>query len=147
MSKTLSYKGSMASGATTKICLATNKGKIGYRLKKFEAIPAAPGVGSSNHIIKIYNTVQSTVTSTVDFSDSDLLGLVWLRDNSDSNFAGAIESIIFDNELFNQDIYITHAETVGSEAASYYIELEAMPISDIESTMLTLKSLRTVASR
>jgi len=54
----------------------------------------------------------------------------------------------FDNEKFNQDIfiYIVDAEG-GTEPANYYIELETMSLSDLESTMMTLQSLRTLASR
>ena len=39
-----SYRGLMADGATLRINLRTNDGKTGYRIKKFEAIPNAPGV-------------------------------------------------------------------------------------------------------
>ena len=136
------FKGLMADNTQDTIALHTNDGSTGYRIVKFEAVPSAPGTGSSNHILKIYKTIQSATTSTIDFSDPTLIGSIWLRDNVDANYAGAIESIIFDNETFNQDIYITHVETVGTEACNYYIELEQVKLDLNESTVATLKDIR-----
>jgi len=141
------YRGLLADGGQDKIRLKTNKGEVGYRITKFEAIPSAPGSGSSNHILKIYKVSQSTPTSTIDFSDNTLIGSLWLRDNVDANYAGAIESIIFDNEIFNQDIFITHVETVGAETCNYYIELEQVMLNENQTTMATLQSLRQIAEK
>jgi len=138
-----SYRGLMADGATLRINLRTNDGKTGYRIKKFEAIPNAPGVGSSNHVLKIFKTEPTIVaSSTIDFSDQDLIGSLWMRDNVDANYVSTIESIIFDQEVFNQDIFITHVETVGSEGCNYFIELEQIKLTDNETTMATLQSIR-----
>jgi hypothetical protein len=142
MSKIKSFRGKIADNGQDKITLHTNDGSTGYRIKKFEAIPDAPGVGSSNHILKIYKTKQSSITSTFDFSDQVLIGSVWLRDNVDSGYVGAIESIIFDNEVFNQDIFVTHVDTVGTESTNYYIELEQFKLDLNDNTMATLKDIR-----
>ena len=57
------------------------------------------------------------------------------------------EIIIFDNEVVNQDIFINITDAAGATTPfNYYIELETMSLSDIETTMLTLKSIRTVTS-
>ena len=53
--------------------------------------------------------------------------------------------IIFDNEMFNQDIYI-NCSTIADDI-NYYIELERINLSDIETTKLTLQSIRTITSR
>jgi len=139
------FRGLIADGAQDIIVLHTNDGSTGYKIVKLEAIPSAPGSGSSNHILKIYKVSQSTKTSTIDFSDQTLIGSIWIRDNVDANYAGAIESIIFDNEIFNQDIYITHVETVGSETCNYYIELEQVKLDLSENTVATLKDIRNAA--
>ena len=55
--------------------------------------------------------------------------------------------IVFDNEVFNQDIYINTAATTGTIPVNYHIELETVALSATESTQLTLKNLRTIASR
>ena len=53
-------------------------------------------------------------------------------------------AVIFDDDVFNQDIYITHVETVGTEPCSYYIKLEQVKLSLDENTVATLKDIRNV---
>ena len=48
---------------------------------------------------------------------------------------------------FNQDIYVNITDISGSTVpANYYIELETIPLSDIQATQLTLKNIRTITS-
>ena len=56
------------------ISLHTNNGSTGYRIKKFEIIPEAPGGSSSvEHVLKIYSVAQTgTPDATVDMSDNTL---------------------------------------------------------------------------
>jgi len=55
-------------------------------------------------------------------------------------------TIIFDKEIFNQDIYITHTEAAGSAlACNYYIELEQVKLDLSENTVATLKDIRNAA--
>ena len=142
MGRIISFKGKISDGGQETIALQTNNGLIGYKITKFEAIPESPGTSSSNHILKIYKVKQDTVTSTIDFADNRLVGSLWLRDNIDANYVGAIESVIFDNEKFNQDIYVTHVETVGTKEVNYYIELEQSTLDLNEQTVATLKDIR-----
>ena len=142
MSRIISFKGTISDGGQDTIPLQTNNGSTGYKITKFEAITESPGTSSINHILKIYKVKQDTVTSTIDFADNRLIGSLWLRDNIDANYVGAIESVIFDNEKFNQDIYVTHVETVGTKAVNYYIELEQSTLDLNENTVATLKDLR-----
>jgi len=51
--------------------------------------------------------------------------------------------VIFDNQIFNQDIYITHTDTTGSRNINYYIELEVIPLDDAGAEYTTVKDLRT----
>ena len=140
--KLKSFRGSIADGAIQKIRLSTNNGLTGYKIKRFEAIPNAPGTGSSNHILKVYANVQTTTSGTIDFDNPQILASVWMRDNVDANYVGAIESIIVDNKVINQDIYVTHVETVSTEQCNFYLELEEMKLSIDEATVATLKDMR-----
>ena len=142
MGRIISFKGKISDGGQETIALQTNNGLIGYKITKFEAIPESPGTSSSNHILKIYKVKQDTVTSTIDFADNRLVGSLWLRDNIDANYVGAIESIIVDNKVINQDIYVTHVETVSTEQCNFYLELEEMKLSIDEATVATLKDMR-----
>ena len=53
---------------------------------------------------------------------------------------------VFDKEIFNQDIYLTHDENLGSLAVNYYIELEQVKLDLNENTVATLKDIRNVTA-
>ena len=144
----ISYKGQIAMGLQDKINLKTNKGKVGYKITKFQIISRTPGTtGSVEFVAKIYNKDQTgAISPVVDFTDSDLLACAFYQDRA--NASSNTETIIFDNKEFNQNIFITidDAES-GTIPCNYYIELETMDLSDIQTTQLTLQNLRTVTSR
>lgn len=149
MSKTITFRGQLPIGEQDRIRLRTLKGKVGYKITKFQTISSAPNVTAHDEVItKIFKKDQTgSITSTIDFTDSDLLAVAYYEDNDQPAYT-ASQYVIFDNETFNQDIFIYSADVGGgTKPINYYIEIEAMPLSDIESTMLTLKSLRTVTSR
>jgi hypothetical protein len=50
-------------------------------------------------------------------------------------------------ELFNQDIYISNVDSIGSNAMNYYIELEQSTLSLDENTVATLKDIRNIQGR
>ena len=54
------------------------------------------------------------------------------------------QSVIFDNEIFNQDIFITHSEPSSNSTGNYYIELEVIPLDDAGAEYTTLKDMRQV---
>jgi hypothetical protein len=148
MSKKISFKGKLNIGTQDRLKLSTIKGKIGYKINKLQIISTTPGTVSEEIIVKIYKSDQGTsISPTVDLSDSDILAAVYYTNRTDTLLTGE-NAIIMDNEVFNQDIYVT-ADSANSSTVptSYYIELESMSLSDIESTQLTLKNLRTIASQ
>jgi hypothetical protein len=69
---------------------------------------------------------------------------VALWQKSSGNAYNPTDSVIFDNEIFNQDIYITQSDVEGATASScnYYIELEQMDLALDEATVATLKDIR-----
>jgi len=136
----LSYRGLLADGAQETILLSTKKGEIGYRITKFQAISNDPGITDREHILKLFKDAQSTVTGTVDFSDNRLLGTVFVTNRSDTLLSGM--NIIFDQEIFNQDIYITHFEARSSGSCNYYLELEVIKLDESQAMVATLKDIR-----
>ena len=89
---------------------------------------------------KIFLTSQSSITNTVDFSESDLLGVALFIHND--NYSNTQTHIIFDTEVFNQDIYISYASDAGSNPCNYYIELEVISLTDMGAEYTTLKDIR-----
>ena len=135
-----SFRGLLLDGAADKIRLSTKQGKIGYKIVKFQIINNNPISTSGEHIMKIYKVSQSSVTSTVDFTDGNLLGVALFIHND--SYANTQTHIIFDKEIFNQDIYITHDTDAGSDSCNYYLELEVMNLNDNEAQVSTLMDIR-----
>ena len=142
-----SFRGMMQEDQVDTVPLSTNTGSIGYKITKFQIISTIPGANDAETVLKIYTKSQlGSVSPTVDFTESDLLAVAYYKDGAGANQDGDVV-IIFDNAPFNQNIFVTADD--GSSATvpfNYYIELETMPLSDIETTKLTLQSIRTVTS-
>jgi len=137
------FRGLLASGGQDRIRLQTIKGKVGYRIIKFQIMPDDPGLSTVKHVMKVYRSSQSTINDSVDFSDSGLLGAAVLTEGSTGG-SGTIghSVIIFDRELFNQDIFITNSETENNQPGNYYMELEVIPLDDAGAEYTTLKDIR-----
>ena len=141
-----SFRGLIADGGQDTIVLHTNDGSTGYRIVKFQLMPNNPGVGGPESVVKIYKVEQSAVDGVVDFSDNTLLGAAFQKTQEDSANTEAGIVTVFDNEIFNQDIYVTCFD-VKAEAVpmNYYIELEQIKLDLNENTVATLKDIRNLA--
>jgi len=137
------FRGLIADGAQDTIVLHTNDGSTGYRIVKFEVISQEPGFDNSEAVLKIYKISQTTVTTTIDFSDNTLLAVAFYRSHGSSSYP--TDTVIsFDTEIFNQDIYITNQDRENNPM-NYYIELEQVKLDLSENTVATLKDIRNLA--
>ena len=139
------FRGIIADGAQDTIVLHTNDGSTGYRITKFELMTEQPGGLSVEHLVKIMKVSGSTIDNNVDFSDNTLVGMGIFQDDTGAENPVSMISI-FDKEIFNQDIYLTHFENVGSASCNYYIELEQVKLDINSNTVATLKDMRNTAS-
>jgi len=140
------FRGLIAHGAQDTIVLHTNDGSTGYRIVKFQMITPKPGTTDYEHIMKIWKVSQTTIDEEIDFSDQTLLGAGFTEGAAATNFIGNPLTVIFDREIFNQDIYITQYDAKGEDdACNYYIELEQVKLDLSESTVATLKDIRNTA--
>jgi len=137
------FRGLLADGGQDQIRLQTIKGKTAYRIVKFQVMSEEPyGGGSSEHLVQIWKKQQTTIDGNVNFTDSDLLAAA-ITNNSTSGYNyGTLSTIIFDNEIFNQDIFITGHDNQASQACNYYLELEVVPLDDAGAEYTTLKDMR-----
>ena len=147
MSKIISYKGKLVIGEQHRLQLSTIKGKIAYKIVKFQIMSTLPGQATAQELIgRVFTDNRTSNTSaTVDFTDSTMLATAVTFHSGNTN--PTFEQIIFDNEKTNQDMFITIIDAAGGTIdCNYYLELEAMEISDLEATYLTLQNIRTVAN-
>jgi hypothetical protein len=145
------FRGLIADGGQDTIVLHTNNGSTGYRVTKFQIFPNKPGLADYESVVKIYKIQQTTIptaSAEVDFNDQTLLAVSYLVGTGTSSSDHTIEQLhtIFDNEIINQDIYITHTANTGSDACNYYIELEQVKLDLNQNTVATLKDIRNVTA-
>jgi len=135
-----SFRGLLADDSQDVINLHTIDGSTGYRIVKFQAM-AADTAKVQQSVLKIYKVKQTTITDDIDFDDNTLLAAIYFTKNDDTKYP-ITESTIFDNEVFNQDIYITHKDASTGESLNYYFELEQMKLDLTATTAATLKDIR-----
>ena len=144
------FRGLIAHAAQDTILLHTNDGSAGYKIVKLQAMSAAPGDGSdSENVIMIWKVARtpaqltSTSTTNPDFSNNELLGVAVMIQDTGGSGHGYWQDVIFDSEIFNQDIYVTCRDVSGGALpCNYYIELEQFNLNLDESTVATLKDVR-----
>ena len=134
------FRGLLADNGVDRIRLQTITGKVGYRIVKFQVIGGAPGAVNYEAIVTI-NKKTFTPGTTIDFADSDLLGAVFYAGNSAHSYPTS-QVIIFDTEIFNQDIFIG-LNDLQNNTMNYYMELEVVPLTDQAAEYTTIKDIRT----
>ncbi len=137
------FRGLLADGGQDQLRLGTIKGKVGYRIVKFQIMPDDPNQAAVKYVTKIYKISQTTIDDSVDFSDPTLLAAASFNEAPSAQDQAGYSTIIFDKEIFNQDIYVTNSDTGGNnKAINYYLELETVPLTDQGAEYTTLKDIR-----
>ena len=142
MSRIISYRGKLADGAQDTIPLHTNDGKTGYKVVKFQVIPFKAVTSANESVIQVWKIKQTALTSNIDFGDLTLLAVGVYSNQSDTTYYPDDMNIVFDNEIFNQDIYLTHVNETGSGACNYYLELEQIDLTEDQALVAIVKNLR-----
>jgi len=138
--KVHSFRALLGDGGQDEINLERQNVNLAYRIVKFAIIQKSPGASGTDNesIVQVWREKQTSVVSTIDFSNTDLLGAGFYSGNpaSDTNPNDMI--IIFDNILFSRNIFVTYADARGvGDPCNYYIEIEEVPVSP--STLMQLK--------
>jgi len=139
-----SYRGLLADGGQDTINLHTNDGKTGYKIVKFQLVPGIPfqDQESAVSIWKVKQTTVPTSSPTIDLNDQTLLGVGIYKQAATGSGVSFTDVIVFDNETFNQDIYITHTDHSGAQTCNYYIELEQIDLTEDQALIAIVKNLR-----
>jgi hypothetical protein len=139
------FRGLIADGDQDTIVLHTNTGATGYRIKKFQVICKDPPGTAPESVITIWKTSQTSAPLEIDFSNNELLGCAYYSGGATASISQDI-IIVFDSEIFNQDIYINHNDAQDSGPMNYYLELEQVKLNMDENTVATLKDIRNVTA-
>ena len=134
------FRGNLDSGGQTRIRLSTKQGKIGYKIVNFQVMPVNPTTEGGEKVMKIFKIKQTSVTAIVDFADGNLLGSVLFTSEANPYYPTHI-STVFEQEVFNQDVYVTYVCT-QTKKCSYYIEIETIPLTDTAASVSTLRDIR-----
>jgi len=141
--KVHSFKGTLGDEGQNKIDIQGSVGAIAWRITKFEIIDTEPGTLNSENVVKIYRDFQSSVDGQVHFTEAELLGVAfWVFNHSNPSYA-TTSAVIFDNQIFSKNIYVTHKDISGSgNGSNYYIELEEVTVSAAGKAQLALAAAR-----
>ena len=137
-----SFRGKMINDSMDTINLHTNNGSVGYRIKKFQVMQATDADVEAT--IKIYSVEQTANTNDIDFSDNTLLAAAYFTSSSSGQVYPEDQTVVFDNMVFNQDIYITLRGHNFAADINYYLELEQVKLDLNENTVATLKDIRNI---
>tara|TARA_Y100000401_G_C8142475_1_gene135526 strand:+ start:78 stop:512 length:435 start_codon:yes stop_codon:yes gene_type:complete len=140
--KIKTFRGLLADGGQDTIRLSTRNGLTGYKINRFEAMGKTPGASNQESVIKIFKVKQDSVDGVIDFNDSRLMAAAITTTSVDQEDFPLSNAVIFDNEIINQDIFITHFDVKTGESANYYLELEQVKLDINEAAVATLKDMR-----
>jgi len=134
-----SYRGLLADGGQDTINLHTNDGKTGYKITKFQVMTET--FQNAELIVRIWKV--AGITGNINFADNRLLAAVMYASPAaaETNPADS-QTVIFDNETFNQDIYVTNTAVSSGQAINYYIELEQVDLTEDQALVAIVKNLR-----
>ncbi len=138
--KIKSFKGMLENGAQDRIYLAGGDSNIGYRIVKMSLISKTPGaVAETEGVIKVFKTKQTSIDAVIDFDVDELLAAAAYQDHDGSSYVSSID-VIFDDEVVNQDIYITWSCTDNDIPMNYLIHLEEIKMSGSEQAVVNFEA-------
>jgi len=140
------FRGLIADTTQDTIVLHTNDGSTGYRIVKFVLFNNDPGGNDTEHVVKIFKVSGKALNNLVDFNDNTLLAAGFIGNSTQATAYPPLASVIFDNEIFNQDIYVLHRSEGTTQPVNYYLELEQVKLDLSENTVATLKDIRNVTA-
>jgi len=134
------FKGKLAKGGQDTIRLSTNSGMIGYKIKKFQAMGTSENLAYES-AIQLWTYKQDSTSSSIDFDNSELLAAILYGDSTGDGYH-AVQTVVFDNVTFNQDIFVTFDSVAASGDMNYYLELEQVQLDLSGATVATLMDMR-----
>jgi hypothetical protein len=118
----------------------------GYKIRKLQIMPNDVD-GSTSHECAIQVFLKNPGLARVDinFSDDTLLAAAYYARSAQGSspyvIDSATESVIFDNTVFNQDIYVTYGTGQSGQKINFYLELEEVTMSKAEQAVVNFNAV------
>jgi len=135
------FRGLLGDGKEDRIRLSTKKGKIGYKIVKLQLM----GIDCNEDMettVKIFKITQTAISADIDFSDGNLLAAAIYSQHSDAHAYPEDLIVMFEQEIFNQDIFITNKGVTYTKNINYLLELETINMTDNQAAVSTLRDIR-----
>ena len=133
--KIKTFRGKLADGEQQKIHLSGGDSDKGYRINKLLLMTVQPGGNNQEAVVKVYKTKETrgpTASATINFKEDTLMGAAVFSASANQKTDPEDFAVIFDKEVVNQDIYITHTDNENAVEINYYMELEQVKMSGPE---------------
>ena len=134
------FRGLLLDLGVDRIRLSTKKGKVGYRIKKFQIIAEKPGQDDLEATVTV-NKIDFTPQNKIHLTDNNILAVGFYAGNSAAFNYPTTQILIFDQEVFNQDIFVGNND-LQSKAMNYYLEIETINMTDNAAAVSTLRDIR-----
>jgi hypothetical protein len=134
-----SFRGLLADGGQDKIRVAGGKLEDGYKIVKLQVIGSRPGALNFEAVVQVWKTPQKIITADIDFTNPELLAVATWSSSVNDEVYPADTAVIFDNEIINQDIYITNQD-LQDQQVNYYLELEQIKMSGPEAAAVNFRA-------
>tara|TARA_Y100001963_G_C6560512_1_gene344078 strand:- start:179 stop:613 length:435 start_codon:yes stop_codon:yes gene_type:complete len=138
MSKIKTFRGRLLNDTQERIYLAGGEADKGYRITKFQVM----GINENTDYeatVQIFKQKQTSFSDDVNFDDDTLLGAIVYSDST-SGGEFASQTIIFDQEVVNQDLYIAASGPTLNNPMNYYIEMEEVTMSKSEQAVVNFNA-------
>ena len=135
-----SFRGLLADGVQEGLRIQGSVGAIAWRISKFEVL-GPDAATNMRQVLKIYREEQSSVDTVINFADDELLGAAVLEDY-DALATAVASSVIFDNNIFVRNIWLTSKGHTDTPSTNYYIELEEVKVSKAGMAQLAVAAAR-----
>ena len=107
-------------------------------------MPEKPGQDNYEGTITV-NKVDFTPQNKIHLTDNNLLAVAfWAGNAAAFNYGPFNPPIIFEQEIFNQDIFIGYNDLLSDtvKGMNYYLEIETMSLTDNATVVSTLRDIR-----
>jgi len=113
----------------------------GFRIHTLQVMPNDID-GSTSHecSVQVWKQKQTSLAIDIDFNQDALLGAAYYvrSSNPSSPYVATIseQTVVFDREVINQDIFVAYKTGQSGQKINYYLELEEVSMNDSEAAVV-----------